>query len=146
MEVFRRPANLFVAGFIGTPPMNFFEASLVMNEGNVILDCGDFKLDLDEKYYEILRRTVHGGELVLGVRPHNLEIYRERPGKASFEAEVFAVEPLGTETVVDVKVGDNIYKIVTGPDFTARIADKVYVVINTDNIHLFDKKSGFALA
>ncbi len=146
MEVFRRPANLFVAGFIGTPPMNFFEASLVMNEGNVILDCGDFKLDLDEKYYEILRRTVHGGELVLGVRPHNLEIYRERPGKASFEAEVFAVEPLGTETVVDVKVGDNIYKIVTGPGFTARIADKVYVVINTENIHLFDKKSGVALA
>ena len=146
MEVFRKPANLFVAGFIGTPPMNFFDASLVIENGNVKLDCGHFKLALDEKHAELLRKTAHGSELVLGVRPHNLGIYKERPARPSFEAEVFAVEPLGTETVVDVKVGDNIYKIVTGPGFTARMAEKVFVVIDVDSVHLFDKKSGLALA
>jgi len=146
LEVFRKPANLFVAGFIGTPPMNFFEGSLVIEGDKVKLDCGNFKLELDEKYSDIIRKTSHDSELVLGIRPHDLEIYKEKPVKSHFEAEVFAVEPVGTETIVNVKVGDNVYKIITSPDFTARIAEKVYVDIDVDKIHLFEKKSGLALS
>ena len=146
LEVFRKPANLFVAGFIGTPPMNFFEGSLVIEGDKVKLDCGNFKLELDEKYSDIIRKTSHDSELVLGIRPHDLEIYKEKPVKSHFEAEVFAVEPVGTETIVNVKVGDNVYKIITSPDFTARIAEKVYVAIDVDKIHLFEKKSGLALS
>jgi multiple sugar transport system ATP-binding protein len=146
LEVFRKPANLFVAGFIGTPPMNFFEGSLVIEGDKVKLDCGHFKLELDEKYSDIIRKTSHDSELVLGIRPHDLEIYKEKPVKSHFEAEVFAVEPVGTETIVNVKVGDNVYKIITSPDFTARIAEKVYVAIDVDKIHLFEKKSGLALS
>jgi ABC-type sugar transport system ATPase subunit len=59
---------------------------------------------------------------------------------------LIAVEPVGTETIVNVKVGDNVYKIITSPDFTARIAEKVYVAIDVDKIHLFEKKSGLALS
>jgi len=144
LEVFRKPANLFVAGFIGTPPMNFFEGSLVIEGDKVKLDCGHFKLELDEKYSDLIRKTSHDSELVLGIRPHDLEIYKEKPVKSHFEAEVFAVEPVGTETIVNVKVGDNVYKIITSPDFTAKIAEKVYVAIDVDKIHLFEKKSGLA--
>jgi multiple sugar transport system ATP-binding protein len=146
LEVFRKPANLFVAGFIGTPPMNFFEGSLVIEGNKVKLDCGHFKLELDEKYSDTIRKTSHDSEPVLGIRPHDLEIYKEKPFKSHFEAEVFAVEPVGTETIVNVKVGDNVYKIITSPDFTAKIAEKVYVAIDVDKIHLFEKKSGLALS
>jgi multiple sugar transport system ATP-binding protein len=146
LEVFRKPANLFVAGFIGTPPMNFIEGSLVIEGDKVKLDCGHFRLELDEKYSDLIRKTSHDSELVLGIRPHDLEIYKEKPVKSHFEAEVFAVEPVGTETIVNVKVGDNVYKIITSPDFTARIAEKVYVAIDVDKIYLFEKKSGLALS
>lgn len=145
MEVFRKPANLFVAGFIGTPPMNFFDCTLQQKDGHATLDAGFFELKLRRQYAELISQAGGGPELVLGVRPHNLRIYKEKHPSPTFEAEVFALEPLGTETVVDLKVGENIYKAVTGPGFSAKIAEKVVVVIDDENIHVFDRKSGVAV-
>ena len=144
MEVFKKPANLFVAGFVGSPPMNFFECSARIEGTNAVLDCGFFEVRLDSQYAEALSR-LSGSELVLGIRPHHIKIFKNKEPNTTFDGEVFAVEPLGTETVVDIRVGDNIYKAVTDPYFSARIGDRIYVWLDTDHIHVFDKKSGIAV-
>ncbi|MEM4316392.1 MAG: ABC transporter ATP-binding protein [Nitrososphaerota archaeon] len=146
MEVFRKPSNLFVAGFIGTPPMNFFECSLLRtSDGKHFLDGRYFKIGIDENTYDMLMRDVPSGNVIIGVRPHDLKIMDERERLGVFEAEIFAVEPLGTETVVDLQAGGEIYKAVMGSSFSGRIGERVHVMIPWDRVHLFEKKTGRAI-
>lgn len=145
LEIFRKPANLFVAGFIGTPPMNFFDCSFMTKNGKNLLVSSDFSLALDSDVAAIIQRRSTGSELVLGVRPHDMQISQHRMDQESFQAEVYAIEPLGTETIVDVKISDNVYKIVTAPSVGYHIGDKVWINIKKEAIHLFDKKSEEAI-
>lgn len=141
LEVFNKPSNLFVAGFIGTPPMNFFRCRLRSIEGSNVLDGGFFRIRLDPETYSHLHQNAEGGEIVLGIRPQDLKITRERLGPESFEAEIFAVEPLGTETIVDFQVGGEIYKALTTPSFAGRIGEKIYVTIPFERAHFFSSES-----
>jgi len=145
MGIFKKPANLFVAGFIGTPPMNFFDCSLKASDGRDFLDSGYFSLELDKELARMIRGRMSGSELVVGVRPHDLKVGKDRLSRESFEAEVYAVEPLGTETVVDLKIGENIHKAIVPPSFGYGIGEKVWADIVKEGIHVFDKKTEAAL-
>lgn len=144
IEVFRKPANLFVAGFIGTPPMNFFECSLISN-GKHILDCGHFKLSIDKSIAAIIKSNSSSSEFVLGIRPNELKVTNEKISEDSFESEVYAVENLGTESIVNFKLGDSIYKAVVPGVIHYNIGQRVWVTINKNAIHIFDKKSEKAI-
>ncbi|MEM4290395.1 MAG: ATP-binding cassette domain-containing protein [Nitrososphaerota archaeon] len=144
IEVFKKPANLFVAGFIGTPPMNFFECSLKTN-GKDIIDCGYFELSIDRAIADIVKNNSSGSELVLGIRPNELRVTNNKISEDSFEAEVFAVENLGTESIVNFKIGDAIYKAVVPGVIYYNFGQKIWITINKDSIHIFDKKSEKAI-
>ncbi|MEM0382278.1 MAG: ABC transporter ATP-binding protein [Nitrososphaerota archaeon] len=144
IEVFKKPANLFVAGFIGTPPMNFFECSLKTN-GKDIIDCGYFELSIDRAIADIVKNNSSGSELVLGIRPNELRVTNDKISEDSFEAEVFAVENLGTESIVNFKIGDAIYKAVVPGVIYYNFGQKIWITINKDSIHIFDKKSEKAI-
>jgi len=144
MEVFKKPANLFVAGFIGTPPMNFFECSLITN-GKNILDCGYFKLSIDKSIADIIKNNSSGSELVLGIRPNELKVTNEKITEDSFMSEVFAVENLGTESIVNFKLGDGIYKAVVPGVIYYNFGQKIWITINKDAIHIFDKRTEKAI-
>ncbi|MEM3807878.1 MAG: ABC transporter ATP-binding protein [Nitrososphaerota archaeon] len=144
IEVFKKPANLFVAGFIGTPPMNFFECSFKTN-GKNILDCGYFKISIDRAIADIIKNNSSGSELVLGIRPNELRVTNDKISEDSFESEVFAVENLGTESIVNFKIGDSIYKAVVPGVIHYNFGQKIWITINKDAIHIFDKKSEKAI-
>ncbi|RLE86892.1 MAG: sugar ABC transporter ATP-binding protein [Thermoprotei archaeon] len=140
-ELYNRPSNTFVASFIGSPPMNFFEVSLVRRE-ELYLDAGYFKLKLPAKYGDLLRDAP--SELLLGVRPEHIKLLPGRHEEA-VEAEVYVIEPLGSETIVDFKVGDNVYKLKYPGEVALRPGDKIYLEFDVDKIYLFDKESGKTL-
>ncbi len=144
IEVFRKPANLFVAGFIGTPPMNFFECSLKTN-GKNILECGHFNLSIDKSIADVIKQNSSGDELVLGIRPNELRVTNEKISEDSFQSEIFAVENLGTESIVNFKLGDNIYKAVVPGVIYYSFGQKVWITVNKEAIHIFDKKSEKAI-
>ena len=144
IEIFKKPANIFVAGFIGSPPMNFFPCRLRTNEEK-FLDAEIFKLPLDDELYKLIVERATGDELVIGVRPNDLLVYTSDAPKWSFTAEVYAIEPLGTETIVNLKIKDNIYKAVVKPEFRAWIGDKVKVYVDPSRMHLFDAKTEQAI-
>ncbi len=144
IEVFRKPANLFVAGFIGTPPMNFFECNLRTNDKN-ILECGYFNLSIDKNLADVIRQTSSSSELVLGIRPNELKVTSEKLSEDSFQSEVFAVENLGTDSIVNFKLGDNIYKAVVPGVIYYNFGQKIWITINKDAIHIFDKKTEKAI-
>jgi multiple sugar transport system ATP-binding protein len=137
-ELYHRPNNLFVASFIGSPPMNFMDCSLV----GEYLDAGEYKLKLGKDMLDILKKGSKGSELTLGVRPEHVHVNREKTSENDIKASVYVVEPLGSEAIVDVKIGENIVKAKENPFFKASIGEQVWIAFDGDQVHIFDKKSG----
>jgi multiple sugar transport system ATP-binding protein len=107
-RLFDEPANLFVAGFIGTPPMNLLEARVAAANGSLALDVSGSRLPLSDRAlarYPALQG--YGGRpLIAGVRAGDLHPARERPDLPSVTAEVELVEALGTESMVYLRIED----------------------------------------
>lgn len=141
-ELYNHPKNMFVAGFIGSPPMNFIKATLMAKKGKFFLAAENFELELDEDLAEILREK-EGLEVVIGVRPEDLKIVGKSEGK--IPGKVFMKEPLGSEVIVDVKVNDELIKIKESPSFKLEIGDDVWLSFDYNKLHLFDEKTGEAI-
>jgi ABC-type sugar transport system ATPase subunit len=100
-EVYRRPANLFVAGFIGSPPMNFLDGTLTETSGGLAFSSPDMTLPLPP-----LRDDVsQGRKVVLGVRPQDVELVADSEPNAA-RGRVWVVELLGSEKLVEVELGE----------------------------------------
>jgi len=140
-EIFRTPANQFVGGFIGNPPMNFLEGALGP-EGTFNLNV--FKFPLSAGLAEVATRA-GSDEIVLGIRPQDVQVSLESIQEPCLCTETFATEPLGDQTILDVKVGDALVKAVVVPEFPADMGTEVWISFPAHKVHLFDKKTGKAL-
>ncbi len=140
LQIFEHPNDLFVSSFIGSPAMNFFDCNIKKKNRKEFLETAYFDLAISKDIAEIIKDQASSSELVLGVRPQNISVSKRRV-KEGFETEVYAVEPLGTEIIIDIKIGDQIVKSVMPPSFSTKIGDMVWVNINKDKIHIFDKKT-----
>jgi multiple sugar transport system ATP-binding protein len=137
-EVYNKPANIFVAEFIGTPPMNLFKAK-VEDEALV---AGDLKLEIPEhssKVFESLR----GKTVVVGIRPEHIHLDEKLTDLDSVQLEgtIELVENLGSEEVVHVRVGDVLLKA-KHPGRLATREGLVKMYINIRNLHVFDPEEG----
>jgi len=140
-EAYNNPQNLFVASFLGSPPMNLIECTFIEKNGKYLLETGAFAIVLPETIGYLLKEKVVSTELVLGVRPEDVIICGKKIPEAIVEGEVYLIEPLGSEIIVDLKIDDNIFKVKTTPDFKASIGDKVWISFEVNKIHIFDKKT-----
>jgi len=142
-EVYNNPSNLFVASFIGSNPMNLLECVFVEQEGKKLLKASSFDVDVSS-YADICRTIEAGTEVVLGLRPEDLNVSKSRTSENDIGGTIFAVEPLGNEAIIDVKVGDDIVKL-SSSDLGLRKGERVWISMNYRKIHIFDKKSGKAI-
>ena len=146
-EVYLEPRHVFVATFIGAPPMNLIECSVVEEEGPTpALECPGFTRPLPGEAAKVVEsRGVKS--LYLGVRPEFIALSRvETPD--SIPGRVYVVEPLGSEHVVNVNIGeDTILKVkVLGLGGKLRPGDRVYLSIDWSRVKIFDKATGEVLA
>ena len=144
-EIFNKPANLFVAGFIGSPPMNFIPCSLSVKEKETYLDAEFCKIPISSDIAELITKNATGSELILGVRPEDVHLSKSKTADSILQAEVYVTEPLGSEIIIDLKIGDIIIKARTEPTFITHPGDKVWMSINKERMHLFDKKTEKAI-
>jgi multiple sugar transport system ATP-binding protein len=141
-EIYFHPANVFVAGFIGTPPTNFFDCNLTKGKP-YIFDVGLFKYPVPEVLLE--KAESWPSSLVLGIRPQDVSVHLKSPGKGAIKATLEIDEPLGDRQVLDLRVGDYLVKALVLPDFKAELGDELWMEFPEDKISVFDKKSGQAL-
>ena len=129
LELYERPRNVFVANFIGTPPMNFFKAVAV----DGVLKASAFTLPAPAGLQA-------GRQLVVGVRPENvLEPGRAPRGPgAPLSLTVDLVETLGNEVIVHAHAGDEIISFKMEPHGPPQIGDQVATLVELDRLHLFD--------
>ncbi|MDG5818220.1 sn-glycerol-3-phosphate ABC transporter ATP-binding protein UgpC [Natronococcus sp. A-GB7] len=142
LECYHRPRNLFVAGFIGEPSMNFFDATLEGDE--LLLEGTELSYPLSASIREELEGET---ELVLGVRPEDVEIAAESTDDHAFPVTVDVVEPMGNENNLlatfegsELSVNaivDGMRHVEAGQRYAARLPESA--------IHLFDRSSGRAL-
>lgn len=134
-NIYHHPANRFVAGFTGTPPMNFVSCRLVQSDGHHYLDEGHWRLDVS-RVAEALSTRGPGSELILGVRPEDIHIFDADLGGDALPAEITGVEPLGPGTVVDLEVGCTPVRATVSYPLTVEPGEQRWIKFG--KIHLMD--------
>jgi multiple sugar transport system ATP-binding protein len=135
LQVYNRPADTFVGGFIGNPPMNFLRVPLERRDAATVARLGEVALSAPDG------RT---GELVLGLRPEDLEVVTAPEG--AFSAEVQVVEPLGPHLLLTLRAGDQPLKITAPPDLVTRRGDTLWLRPFPNRLRWMDPESGAAIA
>jgi multiple sugar transport system ATP-binding protein len=143
LEVYQRPANLFVAGFLGSPPMNLL--SVRVSGGGETLAGGDFTLPAP-RWARPLLAGDDGRELVAGIRPERvLAADAAAAGTdpaARLTAEVELAEPLGSEVVLHARRGGERLIARLGPERVPALGERIELALDLAGLHLFDATTG----
>ncbi|GAB4413855.1 MAG: sugar ABC transporter ATP-binding protein [Anaerolineae bacterium] len=142
-KVYDMPADRFVAGFIGTPPMNFLEGQVRRENGEVRVYIGDYALKPVAEMTETLSRY-DGKMIVAGIRAENMEALSQ-PAEDALKVTVLVVEPLGSQNLLTIRIGSDIIKVSTHPDFRAVPDQPIWIRFPSDKIRWIDRDSGKAL-
>lgn len=146
-NLYDRPCNKFVAGFIGSPQMNFFEATLMKDGDKVIARFGENKIAIPEgKLSKLTDQSYVGKEVVLGIRPddiHDEEVFLQNYPDATVNAYVELIEKLGFETLLYLNISGSEINTVArvNPRSTVMMNDTVKMAFDPNRIHLFDKET-----
>jgi len=144
-DLYHHPKTRFVAGFIGSPAMNFAPARLRDGDGKLHAEGSGFGLDLPGQLAARLRPHT-GRDVVLGVRPEDLQIANgSAPPGLCFDAMVEVVERLGAEILLDLQVGQQTMVASVEPSVTAKRGDKLRFALKPERLHFFDAASEAAI-
>ncbi len=142
LDVYKQPANRFVAGFIGSPAMNFLPARLVEEQGACFAGNDHFKVKLPDEFCPDVKAYA-GRPVIFGVRPEDMAEQRQAASESranTMSTRVEVVETLGPETFVHLTCGSHpMVARVTVPEHAFIVGQEVEIAINMSNIHLFDK-------
>jgi multiple sugar transport system ATP-binding protein len=141
LNMYEKPANKFVAGFIGSPSMNFINAK-IEGEGDItFLKTSGFSLRIPEGYL----KPFVGKDVIMGIRPENIyDREFSRQGSYSwntFEAVVDVLEPLGSEVILHISFGEDSLVARVDPHTAAKVGEKIPVVLDHEKVHIFDKET-----
>ena len=143
-EVYLRPANLFVAQFVGSPVMNTLPVTVAIGAGLPELRVEAERFALPASAAAGLAALPTGRELVLGIRPEGVRLAREEaPGMREMEAH--QIEPLGAYDIVDLAVGERYLKARTPSGFVRGRGERVWAALDAGQVHFFDAASGQSL-
>jgi multiple sugar transport system ATP-binding protein len=139
-EIYHRPSNTFIAGFVGSPPMNFLDGSLEEKNGEVYINMGPFSIKTPPNVGKVIEEKATSSEVVFGIRPEDILVHKKKLPEA-FESEVYVAEPLGSELLVNLKIKEYIIKVKADPSLTVEMGEKVWARFRKEKMHVFDKKS-----
>jgi multiple sugar transport system ATP-binding protein len=135
--IYERPANMFVAGFIGSPTMNFLSGTLDQADGTLVLRHGEATLALPEAGPEA--KAFIGKTVVAGIRP---ETFSPGQGKGVVSGVVDVVEPTGPDTMVILNVGGQMLTVRLGSRDRPKLGEPMTLAVDTASINLFDPETG----
>lgn len=146
-NLYNSPNNVFVAGFIGSPSMNFFDATLVSEDGNLFVDTGDFRVHIPEDRKQAYGNYV-GKQVTFGIRPehiHGVPYVPPEIDAAPITARVEVIELLGHELHLFVNSGKNSFVSIVDTRLAPTVGNEVNLVANVDLMHLFDAETEQAI-
>ena len=145
--LYDRPNNLFVAGFIGSPAMNFFKSKLVRGDGKLFVDGGAFQVEVPADRHEAYLKFI-GKPVIMGIRPEDIQDPHYCPPgmfPQPVEGNVDVTELMGNEIFLYVTCGEHNFVARVDPRTKAIMGQKTQVVFNMNNMHLFDPETEQAI-
>jgi multiple sugar transport system ATP-binding protein len=147
-NLYDHPANVFVAGFIGSPSMNFFDNAILKEEGGkMTVDFGSFQAEVPESRYDQYRQYL-GKKVVFGIRPENISHADfVAPGivPSRIQANVDVVEEMGHEKILYLEEGGKTFLARIDPRAEVHVGQRIALVLNMAVMHLFDAETEQAL-
>jgi multiple sugar transport system ATP-binding protein len=143
LEVYDFPENEFVAGFIGSPPMNFFKAKLTKADGAVVVDMGSFQLAIPDEYTSTYDSYMDK-EVTFGMRPEDIADSDPEDPRGKWEsasAVVEVIEPLGAEIILELAKGEHSFTARVNPHSKSRLNQEVTIYFDMLKMHLFDPET-----
>ena len=151
-NIYNNPKNQFVAGFIGSPPMNFFDAYIGEEEGRTTLYLGGTELGkkiyVDGSRGQLLKEQENGKKVVIGIRPEDIWEYEDAVHRGFDEASVDIVETitaremLGAEVILYFDAQNKSHAVRLRPDNQTRTGEKLQLYFDPEKLHVFDKETG----
>ena len=147
LNLYNHPVNQFVAGFIGSPSMNFVQGTLVAEGDGLVFDEGNFRLSLAKQHHEGLKNHI-SKEVTLGIRPEDIhDPDTMAPGVQAVEidANVEVVEPMGNEVFLYLTTGKSTFVARVDPVHIPTVAQGVRLAVEIDKAHFFDCETEMSL-
>ena len=147
LNLYNHPRNQFVAGFIGSPSMNFFHGQLHARADGLVFDEGNIQLELPDTYKLPLQGYV-GKEVVMGIRPeeiHDPDSVGRGLTTLEVKATVEVVEPMGNEALLYKTTGKSSFVARVDPQHLPVVAQEVTLAVEIGKVHFFDRDSEASL-
>jgi multiple sugar transport system ATP-binding protein len=145
LELYGSPANRFVAGFIGSPAMNFVDVTMAETNGSLCVEAPGLRVQVPPARTERLRKY-KGQRVTFGVRPEDVHIATasDQPQHV-FDATVEVVEPLGSEILLDVRAGGSLLVARVDPTVRVKVHEALRLAVEPDRLHFFDATTEAAI-
>jgi len=142
-EIYKNPKNIFVAKFVGSPTINIFDA--VIQRDSLIIGKKDIVLDITPIKNRILK-NYNKENIILGIRPEDIVISREKKDSNSFQCDVYFTQSMGSEDILNLKIGNVNFRAVSLPKLAIKLGEKVYAQVNANKLYLFDRDTENCIA
>lgn len=142
-EIYNRPVSKFVATFVGSPTINMIEGELKMKNGSLYFVEGGVTVNISNIAGNWINK-LSGDKIILAIRPEDITILKEKQ-EDSLEAKALIAEPLGHETVVTCKLGENELKVLVKGFINIKYGERVWIKINMTKAHIIDPKTEVVL-
>jgi len=146
-NLYDRPDNLFVAGFIGSPAMNFFPAKLAKDNGKLMVDTGAFAVAIPDERVKLFESHA-GKNVIFGIRPENIHDPHFTPPNVhteTVEAQVDVTELMGNEIFLHMLSEQNTFVARVDPRSKMNVGEKVQIAFDMDSVHIFEAESEQAI-
>ncbi len=137
-EIYNTPQNTFVARFVGSPMMNLLEASI--KDGAFVIEQNDMVCVMPAEQRGTLKEY-HKDAVVLGIRPEDIEITREKKEGNSFQCLIHFMQSMGAEDILNLTIGKTEFRAVAPPRLMTKIGEIVYANVNMNRAHIFDPET-----
>jgi multiple sugar transport system ATP-binding protein len=139
LAIYDHPADMFVGGFVGAPPMNFLAAEVAADGAGPVVNLSGGSFPADPAAADLA-----GRELILGIRAESIAV-EPQPGDGLIEATVIVVEPLGSHNLLTVKSGEDVLKVSTSPRLFPEPDSSVWLRVQPNRIRWMDRETGTAV-
>ncbi|MCK4392888.1 ABC transporter ATP-binding protein [Candidatus Bipolaricaulota bacterium] len=138
-QLYDHPDTLFVAGFIGAPPMNFLETSFEERDSGFYLRGQALDIRIPDERGALAKQNDVPQRVIMGIRPEDVTIVAERDG--DFRVEVYLIEPLGREDLVTFRFDDEEIRALAPAPFGGRIGERMFLKLAKEKLHLFNPET-----
>jgi len=137
-EVYNNPKNMFVAKFVGSPVINMLDG--FVDGDKVVVEKEAMVCTLNDKQCKMLD-GYSKKKVVLGIRPEDVEVSRDKIGPNSFKTLIYFKQSMGVEDILNLKTDGTIFRAVAPPKLMAEVGESVYATIKIERLHLFDPET-----